>query len=642
MNPLDPYHKYYEYKVECITLGKVMPEPKNKGMSKKAKKNEVKEPPKEPAPYEFIYDVGNVAALDLDVIRLTALFVARNGTSFMGTLLQREQKNPQFDFLKPNHSLNHLFTKMVESYSKVLLPSPELMKKVHEEKHEIITRVFDRVEFSKYQTELNRKQQEEEDLNREVFETIDWHDFIIVETIEFTEEDLRAQLPFPIDLYMLQNLSLAQKAELFKVEESNDKEIAGEEMQIDDDQTAPIYVESKDSASFTDGKVKGEYIPKALSMAANKNFQQMHVCPHCKEKFPSNEIQEHIRIELLDPKWREQKKANELKHKGSNIVEGVDVSKNLENLARLRTDIFGGGDELEAEKRINKAQEMGRQILKDKVIWDGQTSSITAAGRAAKETLEKQLGGIPLPRAPVPIPGVPFIAPPGVPLPMVPPGIPPSLPPGIPSPMPPGIPQSPVIVPPGIPPVLPPGIPPPLPPGIPPVLPPGIPTPFMPPGMSPIGPPGIPPSGPPGMGPPGMSFAPPSGPPGMSGFAIQNRNSNDFHEQNDNKKMKLNEMGLIPEDLFASSYSQPITVSIIMPDKIEGWGGQSIDICIPVMESIGKLKEMIQETIGLSVGRQKLSIPNHPLLKNNFSLAYYNIGDGFKLQLGLKERGGRK
>jgi len=34
---------------------------------------------------------------------------------------------------------------------------------------------------------------------------------------------------------------------------------------------------------------------------------QYQTCPLCKELIPVNDLAEHMRIELLDPKWREQK-----------------------------------------------------------------------------------------------------------------------------------------------------------------------------------------------------------------------------------------------------------------------------------------------------------------------------------------------
>ena len=53
-----------------------------------------------------------------DVVKLTAQFVARNGRQFLSNLISRE-KNYQFDFLRPQHSLFNYFTKLVEQYTKV-------------------------------------------------------------------------------------------------------------------------------------------------------------------------------------------------------------------------------------------------------------------------------------------------------------------------------------------------------------------------------------------------------------------------------------------------------------------------------------------------------------------------------------------
>lgn len=78
--------------------------------------------PKEPPPeFEFIADPPSISAFDLDVVKLTAQFVARNGRQFLTQLMQKEQRNYQFDFLRPQHSLFNYFTKLVEQYTKVLL-----------------------------------------------------------------------------------------------------------------------------------------------------------------------------------------------------------------------------------------------------------------------------------------------------------------------------------------------------------------------------------------------------------------------------------------------------------------------------------------------------------------------------------------
>lgn len=65
-----------------------------------------------------------------DIIKLTALFVARNGKQFMAKIALREAKNYQFDFLRPAHSLFAYFTRLVEQYTKILIPREGVKEKL--------------------------------------------------------------------------------------------------------------------------------------------------------------------------------------------------------------------------------------------------------------------------------------------------------------------------------------------------------------------------------------------------------------------------------------------------------------------------------------------------------------------------------
>lgn len=71
-----------------------------------------------------------LTAFDLDNIRLTAQFVARNGKAFLTGLAAREAGNPAFNFLKPTHSLFGFFTALCDAYSKVLMPPKGLAEKL--------------------------------------------------------------------------------------------------------------------------------------------------------------------------------------------------------------------------------------------------------------------------------------------------------------------------------------------------------------------------------------------------------------------------------------------------------------------------------------------------------------------------------
>lgn len=80
--------------------------------------------PKDPPPeFEFLADPPSISALDLDIVKLTAQFVARNGRTFLTNLMNREQRNFQFDFLRPQHSLFVYFTVLLKQYTKVGIAS---------------------------------------------------------------------------------------------------------------------------------------------------------------------------------------------------------------------------------------------------------------------------------------------------------------------------------------------------------------------------------------------------------------------------------------------------------------------------------------------------------------------------------------
>lgn len=103
-----------------------------------------------------------------DIVKLTAQFVARNGRQFLTQLMNREQRNFQFDFLRPQHSLFQYFTKLLEQYTKVLIPPKALQGHLREEivnMNNVLEHVKYRAEWQKYQEAQRRK--EEEVLERE-------------------------------------------------------------------------------------------------------------------------------------------------------------------------------------------------------------------------------------------------------------------------------------------------------------------------------------------------------------------------------------------------------------------------------------------------------------------------------------------
>lgn len=70
---------------------------------------------------------------DLDIMKLAAQFVARNGSEFLTGLRSREETKREFFFLKDNHSLHTTFRRLTDAYSAVLLDSKEALLQLRED-----------------------------------------------------------------------------------------------------------------------------------------------------------------------------------------------------------------------------------------------------------------------------------------------------------------------------------------------------------------------------------------------------------------------------------------------------------------------------------------------------------------------------
>jgi splicing factor 3A subunit 1 len=80
-----------------------------------------------------------------------------------------------------------------------------------------------------------------------------------------------------------------------------------------------------------------------------------------------------------------------------------------------------------------------------------------------------------------------------------------------------------------------------------------------------------------------------------------------------------------------------------VPEKAE-WklNGQTIEVQANITDTVRNLKEKIQATLSMPANKQKLKARELGVLNDQKTLAYYNFGQTKELELGIKERGGRK
>ncbi|KAH9905317.1 Pre-mRNA splicing factor PRP21 like protein-domain-containing protein [Xylariomycetidae sp. FL2044] len=414
----DPYNPFYLWRLSEIKEGRGTAVAAGRAGEAAAPVEEKPKGPPKPPDFQFSARMPNISAQDLEVVKLTALFVAKNGRQFMTSLSQREAGNYQFDFLRPNHSLHNFFQHLIEQYSTLLRVSgidgeggraqqertAELQRNVDDKFH-ILNRAKERAEWLKHQEDEKQKKEEDDEKERLSYAQIDWHDFVVVETVVFTDADDQANLPPPTSLSELQYASLEQKAKVsvsanLRIEEAmptdEDASYGGYPPQpnynlphhpayppqrtpgtqpyqhsptppqpgyqmappprpntAQEDEEAQRIREREEARSRMQQaqaeakggaapmKIKENYVPRAAARTANRQGTQMALCPNCNQQIPMNELEAHMRIELLDPQWKEQKAKADSRYATTNLTP-ADMANNLKRLASQRADIFDG------------------------------------------------------------------------------------------------------------------------------------------------------------------------------------------------------------------------------------------------------------------------------------------------------------
>ncbi|VDQ04520.1 unnamed protein product, partial [Trichobilharzia regenti] len=446
LNPADPYHAYYQHKVREFAEGRT-PEPSAIKLTIPSAARLTQDTPKSiqetftpkdpPAEFEFIYDPPSINAIDIDIIKLTSQFVARNGRQFLTQLMNREQRNYQFDFLRAQHSMFGYFTKLVEQYTKILIPPKDIITKLEEElgkPRQLLDDIKYRVEWHKYQerqrnfplpttadevgarllaeerglqpqsksssapppppgslglmpTDLDEGDDDydDQDLDESDDENADHH------LDDDRGGDLTNRNPPP---YYIESRNQATNdvptPPTAHTTEEDDMELSDDE----EDKTTEPPKQDSDQQTQTATKqvvplssdqviIRHDYDPKASSIKRAEDSVLL-VSPFTGEKIPANQAPKHIRVGLLDPKWVEQRdrEIREKREQEQVYAAGNLIDSSLKQLAERRTDIFGVGvDEIQIGKKLGEQE----TVKSDKLIWDGYAATTDVV---AKRNLE--------------------------------------------------------------------------------------------------------------------------------------------------------------------------------------------------------------------------------------------------------------
>lgn len=455
LNSADPYHGYYQHKVKEIAEGRPVPEPsaavahqtmtngsqnlpltlQKMTLSSRTQDTQskimeqmiiLKDPPPE---FEFINDAPSVMPLDIDVIKLTAQFVARNGRPFLTNLMNKEQRNPMFDFLKPQHSQFNYFTRLVDQYTKILLPPKDLVERLREEIENplgILKSLAYRVEWERVQQKERAEENEMAEKERVAYAQIDWHDFVVVETVDYQQNEV-GNFPPPttpadvgarvivqerIESGQLDPSALDHNGRLLMQRILEDESRVAEESIPRSRETEHRSMDGEAAEEESRGKkiaaIKPDipmapnpanviirpYDPKA-KQGKKHGAEEFFKSPITGELIPASMMSEHMRISTLDPKWLEQKQRErkEREEQEDVLAGGVSIEANLKRMAEYRTDMFGRGAE---ETVIGKKKGEEDRRERDLATWDGHSNTMEMTSKRAMSgiSLEEQIKAI--------------------------------------------------------------------------------------------------------------------------------------------------------------------------------------------------------------------------------------------------------
>ncbi|ONH68488.1 putative splicing factor 3A subunit 1 [Cyberlindnera fabianii] len=267
---------------------------------------------------DFLIDMPIITNKDLDILKLTAQFVAVNGPDYKQAIKNKyHDQILQFGFMDSQHSLNPLFEKYVDQYTRILNDD---IKTVPSD--EVLLRAYKRAEWETTQRDQQEKKIQDEEDKKIRFARVDWNDFSVVATIQFDEVDSITELEQPVTIEQLQLKSLDEKS----------KQVTA----IKSDET-PSGIKIKEFGSTR------------LKSIQKEKFLQ---CPLTGKMIPEKDFQRHIEILLRDPKYQDEKAKYEAKIQNTNLNPD-EVAKNINALFKPHTQ--------------NKRQ---------KVLWDGYQSSV--------------------------------------------------------------------------------------------------------------------------------------------------------------------------------------------------------------------------------------------------------------------------
>lgn len=337
------YHKYYKSRLE--------------GTPQKQTQEEQPTATKTPSSLNFLTALPPISAYDLDVLKLTALYVSCNSDKHADTLqrhMDRRGKRGQFAFLGRNHTLHALFQSYVKQYRAVISCSKNedrdsarsIRSRIASSAHDLYQLAYDRAVYDKkHKIETKTKQAEIRKAQLH-YASIDWQDFAFVAKVNFDAVDEVTELAAP----------LLREDIMYRALQSKSREI---QLPVAERRPEVKVQESKEDTVDQAVEEKKAHVPKGMKIraagesrlkrkAASENTIQ---CPITGEQIAELKFDNHLKVLLRDPRYKEQQ--DNFMRKNFTHSSNLTTDQVYENIKRLVRKRGLSEEEEAASKRLD-------------------------------------------------------------------------------------------------------------------------------------------------------------------------------------------------------------------------------------------------------------------------------------------------
>ncbi|PSK39050.1 hypothetical protein C7M61_002359 [Candidozyma pseudohaemuli] len=334
LKPDNEYHEYYKAQLS-----------KTEAPTKETKEKQSETKPLEkPKDLEFLTELPPILAFDLEVVKLTALYVACNSQRHIDSLyryMEQRGNRSQFAFLRRSYSLHALFTRLLKQYQTVInsvenpdknTQSKALHEKIMLDNSNLFQSAYDRAVYEQ-QHKIEKKTEETEKKNKQLhYASIDWQNFTLVAKVNFDAVDEVSELPIPLSRNDVVYRSLQAKSK--EIEIPTAKPEAPQEAEPETKQEPES--EAKQQPKVPKGmkiKAAGESRLKRKNKESTPGSQRTIKCPITGKQIPEQDFDTHLRVLLRDPRYEEQK-SNFMK-KNFTYESNLTTDQVYENIKRL-------------------------------------------------------------------------------------------------------------------------------------------------------------------------------------------------------------------------------------------------------------------------------------------------------------------